>query len=1036
MDSASWQGYTRRLLTFLGGFALICTAPSMAEQGRNPALLQELSQEQSPSIQDTSHKLAIASLPLAEALIELGKQTRTSIIFATELTSGLTAPEITGQFTLEEALGLLLENTALQSEQVTPTVVAVRRRAEPESIETFIPNPLEELAVYGYRLTGSRLQRTDLEGASPVEILSAPAIQASGEQNVADLLRFLPSVSGNSLNTDVSDGGNGTASITLRGLPASNTLVLINGRRSAANGLDGNYTDLNTIPVSAIERIEIFKDGASAIYGSDAIAGVINIILRKEFDGFRIESYYGKASRGDLSTDSHSFVWGSSGERATFMLAGSYYQQGALYSRDRSLSANADGSEQGGVDLRSSATPNARFLDGSNAEASIVDGYTTEIAAIESGNIINPIDQQPQLISEIRAADEDDRFNHRDFTTSVVPSRQSNVYATASYQFNERMILHSEFSWSETFAKAEFAPTSLFTRFENLSDAEGKPIDLGLNQGSETYPLVPVSNNVLDLRRTFVELGPREQINESRLSRAALSLESQWRGWYWDVGVFHSRNRATEEKRNLIDGIRLAEAISTECINANIEGNPESCNYINLFAAAGDLDPAALDTIRVNPRFSGEFELSSLSANIFGSPLQLEAGDLQLAAGLEVRRESMRHGPSNSFVNSALIGGSSYSDASGARTIRDAYIEAAIPLSRHSTWAHSLDVELAARMSDYSDFGSDFNPKLGFKYRPAPELMLRGSFNQGFRVPSLSELYGSQRIESMFLDDPCAIESNIGLLPGCSRLSDTTIIEYDVITGGNPDLAPEESRAYSLGVIWDPTLLPDLHLAIDLYDIDQKNVVDASAQFLLDQVASGNTLFADRVSRDFPRQNLEFVDATNINIGSRKVRGLDIEASYHFPLSDFGETIVKLNATHLISFKNQLDPSAPQQELAGTFSDAASEGLGTLPEWKALLTFQWQRQDWAAHYNFRYISSVEEDIPKSKNKRDVAAWYTHNIQLNYRLPWSGISNFSLGVENLFDRDPPYSASAFNDNYDPRSYDIEGRFLYAKISHQF
>ncbi|MCV6615258.1 MAG: TonB-dependent receptor, partial [Cellvibrionaceae bacterium] len=271
---------------------------------------------------------------LARSLIQLGKSRNISIIFPTRLVAGLEAPAVQGKLDTLEALEQLLANSPIHYRLLNPRVV--RLEARPHIAETAAEPPLsydfiEEVSVIGRQITGSRLKRHELEGSAPVDVISAPRIAELGAQSVGELLKFMPAVSGNSTSTSIGNGGNGTATVTLRGLPASNTLVLINGRRVANNGFAGKAVDLNSIAPETIEQIEILKSGSSAVYGSDAIAGVVNINLKKDYDGMAFNQYFGQSSRGDLQTHSSNLSLGRDFERGNIMLNASHYRQQPIF---------------------------------------------------------------------------------------------------------------------------------------------------------------------------------------------------------------------------------------------------------------------------------------------------------------------------------------------------------------------------------------------------------------------------------------------------------------------------------------------------------------------------------------------------------------------------------------------------------------------------------------------------------------------------------------------------------------------------------
>ncbi len=366
-----------------------------------------------PGNPETTTYFVIDAPQLSPALIQFSRQSGLSIVFPEHLARNLDSAPVTGTLSSAEALDTLLEGTGLGWEMVESRIVAVYSVdcdeapgcASPTQTlsryPVYVPG-LEETYVYGSQMTGSRIRRPGYESAAPVDVLSAPEIELSGAQTLGELLKFVPAVAGNSLSTAISNGGNGTATVTLRGLPASNTLVLINGRRVANDGLAGESVDLNSIPPAAVKRIEILKDGASAIYGSDAIAGVVNVILKRDFYGFLAETYYGQAEAGDLDTQTHTFQYGTGFNRGSLFITASHYSQDPIFSSDRDISASADTRAIGGADQRSSATPDARLVlpDGT---ALIADG------------------------SSYRPATDEDRFDFPAFTSAVVPLERNSV---------------------------------------------------------------------------------------------------------------------------------------------------------------------------------------------------------------------------------------------------------------------------------------------------------------------------------------------------------------------------------------------------------------------------------------------------------------------------------------------------------------------------------------------------------------------------------------------------------------------------------
>ncbi len=942
---------------------------------------------------------------LSAALIQLSQQSGISIVFADQVVRDLPAPEVVGTVSTSEVLDTLLQGTNLGWKLVDSKVIAIFQVKcstttngclTPEEIiskyPVYVPG-IEQTYVYGTHVTGSRIRRSGHTGGAPVDILSAPDIELSGAQTLGELLKFVPAVSGNALSTAVSNGGNGTASVTLRGLPASNTLVLINGRRVANDGLAGESVDLNSIPPAAVERIEILKDGASAIYGSDAIAGVVNVITKRDFHGLLVEAYYGQSQEGDLETATQTLKYGTGLPEGSFFITASRYRQDPIYSRSRAVSRSADTRRLGGTDQRSSATPDARV--------SLPSGQTL-IAQGEG----------------YRRATDEDLFNYQAFTTAVVPLERNSLYTNASYDFSESVTGYLDLSYVETDAESTLAPTPVFTAFEQT--------DLVVSAESIYNAF---DEDLADVRRRLLEFPDRRQRNTSEVSRFSAVMEGLFDAWNWDFAYNWSRSEASETTSGIVNADRLARAIgpAASCLGPGIDG----CVPVNLTGPSGSITPDQVDYIITRGDVSGYSKLSSGGLNFSRAFNWLRAGRTDIAFGLEYRRESTSKKPSSLLANASTIGATNFEATRGSRSVTELYLETVVPLWKSSSGLSSVDLEAALRYSDYSDFGSTNNPKISLRWRPSPSWLIRANYAEGFRAPSLNELYEGTTEEQAFINDPCTQPPNVAQLPGCTTLADATRNQFLTLKGGNPGLSPETSDTYSLGVVWTPTGAKGLALSIDLFEIEQQDVVSSSAQFIVNQNARSGA-FDDRVERD-DMGNLTLVSASNINIGEREVRGADFALTWHLPRLRWGQFSVIGNASWIHEYLARLDLTAPSVDFAGTFRDEASEGLGGIPDWKAQLGLRWSQDRWKGSYQLHYIDGMTERIPESPRTRSIDDWLVHDVQLNYTFPVQEGLRLTLGIDNLWDEDAPLATSAFNDNIDGRSHELKGRFWYTKLS---
>ncbi len=958
-----------------------------------------------PVVADTAPRYPI-SLPagaLHDVLLKLATELEVSLFFARETVAGIEVEALEGEFTLPALFDALLADVCLQHEFVRerlvaispgcPTSVAVEPSA-PEPAPVPEPDPLvEEVLVQERYVTGSRIRNPAFGHAMPLDIIDATEIRLSGYQAVGELLRYVPAVAGNSASTLISNGGDGTATVTLRGLPASNTLVLLNGRRLNTDALKGSAVDLNTLPLAMVDEIQILKDGVSAIYGSDAIAGVVNIITKQDIDGVVIDVYSGQSAENDLQTENFSILFGGGGSSWRFSAGLNRYDQSGVRSADRPLSASSDDRSRGGIDKRSSATGPARF--GLNGTSLILDAGLAGTSP-----------------ADFRAANSEDRFEYRDFTSSIVPSERISAFTNATWDFSDSWQAYLETMATQTRAETLMAPVPLFTAFESI------PL---LVEAGQTYN--PFGEDIYDVRRRFTELPARRQSNSTRTYRAIAGARHFGDNVNVDFAMQYNRTRARESFRHGLDIERIDEALRAGCV--------APCVPLNLFGQVGSITPEMLNFVGTSARIKGTSEMFAMTLDTDWLWRDTMIGDVELSSGLEYRRDKLSTEPDDVLQRNALAAGGNRSAVSGSRDIVEAYAEAFITLLEGRPAAERLDMQLAMRVSRYSDFGVQVNPRLVVSWQFLPGFTWRSSIARGFRAPTLQQLYGAEQQSFEQLNDLCSVADNVGLFRGCSVQSDPSLTQFLTITGGEDALDPERSRTFSTGIIWQRRWAgSELGLSMDWYNITQEDVVDSSAQFIINQNARYDR-FSERVTRNADG-NISRVQATLQNIGQREVNGLDFTAHYSRDHERFGRLTVALNATHIAEFKDKFDPDSRTEEKAGTFSDEASGGLGALPDWKWNLGVSWQAEHWQAHYNIYHVSDLEEEVPLLGTTRTIESWTTHNANLNYLGPMTRWFRITAGVNNLFDEDPPFSAAAFNDSYDGRTYDITGRYYFLKL----
>lgn len=954
---------------------------------------------------DSSTRYKIREGTLASALIQLGRYGGISIIFSAGDVASEFSPRIDGNYTRKEVLDLLLANTNMRAEYIADNVVSIVANPDAKNNTKPATRPIEELTVVGQPMTGSRLGPVDIAGSSPVDVISRPELDISGSYSLGNFLKAIPAVSGNSTSTAVSNGGDGTATVTLRGLPANNTLVLIDGRRMAFNGTKGDAVNLNGIPAAAIERIEILKDGASSIYGADAIAGVVNIILKKEYDGVELEQYYGISGQSDVDTRYSHLLSGKTFDRGSILFSAQHFEQDGLFSRDRVLSANADKSDQGGADLRSSATPHSR-IELENGDIVMLD--TAQGSSVDGSEA-----------SHFRPATDDDLYNYREATSSLSPSKRSSAYLSAQWEILPSIMWESDAAYTHTEATITFAPTPIFTSSEFVT----------LNISAENQ-YNPFDYEIENLRRRIVELKPREQKNTAETYRLGTGLKGDTGTIDWSLNAFWNQIEAKEHFTNILHTEKTQRALgpAENCRGILID----ACEPLNLFGRAGSIDETQIDYLRTSVKTSGTSQISVLSGTIESKLGSLPAGDVKLVAGAEFRHEAIDSKPDNG--NASFVSGSLPSASKGSRRVREAFLESRLPIVNNLTRFGTLDLELSARYSNYSDFGDSLTPKLGVLYRPHESVLLRGTYSEGFRAPNLGELNAGAQQSFVFFVDPCSEENAVEIYEGCAQQSDSSQNQHLTTFEGQPNLKAEDSVSQTIGIVWTPSFLHGLTATVDYFNIEQDNVVDANVNYIVTENAI-NGSFSEFVDRD-ESGNIRQLFAPYINIGKRDVSGVDASVRWVNRTVNNGKFSYSFNASYLEKYLDQITPRSEEYDVSGTFVDAASEGNGALPKWKANAGLLWEKQRFLFNYSVNYISRIEEKIPYTEQKRNIAEWITHDTQFSYRFLKNENLKLVIGVDNILDEDAPLVASAFNDSYDARTHDIVGRFFYSKIAYRF
>ncbi|MGD8827797.1 MAG: TonB-dependent receptor [Gammaproteobacteria bacterium] len=848
------------------------------------------------------------------------------------------------------------------------------------------PAKLEKVEV-----TGSRIKRLDLEGPSPVTVIDQQDIQLSGKVDVADVLRATTFNTFGSFRESSGSSAQSQAVVSLRGLGAQRTLVLLDGRRMAgapAYGA-GSAQNLNVVPLAAVERIEILRDGASAIYGSDAIGGVINIILRKDYEGVHVSAEVGRPTQPGGDEAQGSIVGGISSGRGNITFAMSHHERQMIFNGDRPFSA---------IGLSAFGYPGSFFS---------TDGAGGSLGTFPDARCPSTLDpNNPDYPSSVATAGGLCRFNYARTSANEAAIKKDNMFVNGNFEISDNTNLFARGIVTRGHSFGRYAPTPV------VGGSPFVPTMAASNPNNPTNPATPGNPYAsqfpggpynLSIYYRNVPGGFRDSTTLDLLFDALVGLNgsNDWFGGStWEVSVHHSRQEDDKTDRGY--GVRsiLQKAID--------DGS------FDIFAVNGPTNTALAQNWVIDGFTNTQTRQLSTDGQINFDLAQTDNGPLPVAFGYEYADEEFTQ-DFDAQQNAANVDGSAGgADVHGTRNRYSAFGEIVWPILT------SLEADFALRYDSYNDFGTTVNPKLSVKWTPTDSVLIRGSYGEGFRAPSMSELYTSP-----------AQSFNTALdRVGCAELGGKTCnqTQYQNFGGGNQDLGAEESKNWNVGAVWNPT--NDFSLGVDFYNIKFTNQISTPAlQYTLDQEyaayqASGGACFPNCLSNVGRGANgkITAVNLTFQNLGGVKTRGFDFDGHYSFSGGASGDYKIDLQYTKVLKYEQQDVPGAPYVDLLKQPTAGAS-----LPDSRANAGFTWSLGDWDAqllgHWTAATSNNGDAGLP------EFGAWTTWDLQVGYALPWNG--KISVGARNLTNEDPPTDTRFGNPNYNNQLYDVYGRVPYIR-----
>lgn len=926
----------------------------------------------------------------------------------------------------------------------------------------------EAKAVERIEVTGSRIKRTDMETASPVAIISAEDLVAQGITRIDDVFRQMTSSQGAALGTNINNGGGGKATVNIRGLGANRTLVLVNGRRMSPSGIGANSTvDVNNIPVNFIERVEVLKDGASAAYGSDAIAGVVNVILKTDFEGIEFNGQYGQTTEDDGEEASFSITMGHSFDKGNFALDLTYYDKEEVRQADRDFSScpifefiDLDG--DGKLD---------RFCGGSSG---VVGGRgnvgdTGNWTFLPGGQQLDPISggiaAKPYSFFE-------DSYNYSELSYLETPQTRVQITGNGNYELTDNISAFVETMYTNRRSNQQMAPTrpnglgpSAAGSYYNPTNPTGWFAEQGFFNdfnGDGVWD----ENDEADVSfttRRMADLGPRVFEQSVSTYRVVAGLNGDVAiadtDVFWEVFYQFSRNDGTSYTHNQVNKDRFSdtmnEAVCTQDLASisNAKTTPVCANWFGIGNMSDERLAAAAEYVTYSEVDTGWNEQEIYGFNLSAEVFELPAGMIGVAAGAEHHREQGYNNP-DILSQYGIGGGNASQRTAGGYDVDEFFLELAIPLLSDYDFAEQVDLSVAGRWFDYSTFGSDSTFNAGLTWRFNSNVMFRTKYtDNAFRAPTVAELFGGQGDDYQGWSDPCNSGGAGG--PGSTQAncaadglgSDFQQADGQIraISGGNPDLGPETADILTVGAVLDfDGIVDGLSVTVDYYDIEIEgavNQINANKKYA-DCYASanggigGSGPFCGDIGRlpngqgDGPLSLLENSDVVETS-------GVDVNIAYNFQA--WGADWNLTSDTSYVEKYDETDSEGNKLERVGT----VTIDQGSFMEWKSNFGANVSADDWAINYSLRWLDGVEDEFLANgvENPDDYAepghlnigSVVYHDISGQYFI--NDNATVQLGVNNVGDKQAPYHVNYNDSNTDIYTYDLIGRRWYVKFTYK-
>jgi iron complex outermembrane recepter protein len=912
-------------------------------------------------------------------------------------------------------------------------------------------------------VTGSRVRRVDIETAAPVQVITAAEIAQSGITTVGDLVQRIPSISGSATTPNVNNGGGyGESCIELRGLDCKRTLILVDGRRIGFVGTTSDATDVNQIPFNMIERVEVLKQGAGAIYGSDAIGGVVNFITRKDLDGLEFGGDYGRTGKNDGQHHSVNLAFGTNTDKFSFMMGANLMKQDAVSAGNRSYSKYAlylYGASAGVTKGGSSRVPTGRvfanptgIINPATGAPCTASGGLTRIAGA-SGAVADGANYRCY-------AGATDSYNYEPLNLLTTPVERLSFFSKANYKINDDLEAYSTVTQTHTHSGYHAAPLPFDSLSDNVvlsKDSIYNPfgIDFGGNSGA---------NPDFSLRLTSV--GPRlsDTASDGTNFNGGVKGSIPTINWTWDLNLTYSRLQQHAIYHGYYFGNLLQNAVGPSFIDpatgvatcgtalAPIAG----CTPINFFNQDDPANAAALSSIEAKYNLDNVYTYKAAALDFNGKLFALPAGDVQAGVGFEYndRRgvyavDSLVEATPPLYLSCQISQEACTGSSTAQYNSKQEYLELFVPILKDLPGVSSLNVDLGVRHQDYSLFGSSTKADFKVEYRPIKDILIRGTFSQVLRVPTISDIAAAPAISSITFNDPCTnltqamVTANPNLGLACVGVPrDGTFKEPNgQITGlneSNPNLKPETGLVKTGGFVWDPSFVPGFTVSADYWSYHINGLITTlDSNYSIQQcVATGSPTFCNyavRYGADTGSNAglVEVFQNPSVNLGSLDESGVDVSLGYSLKNTPIGSFNATVDLSRINNYTSDPAPGAATQEIAGTYN----RQFGNFAKLRGMLNIGWA--GWGADglVTMRYIGGLKIENPSVTGVTadgdpfpDLKIGSIIYVDASVGYTFATKTHVQAGIRNLADKQPPifYLNNVTNANVDVNTYDTIGR----------